>query len=165
MTTKKPWAIDPDYFEPVSQPLYLIDMSVDPICQRQGLGGLLLEEAKQVARAWPAGAIRLDAYEGHGTDRFYTKCGFKEVGRVVYRDVPLVYFEMLLMKKNLRSPFVVPKLGSFDMTSGIYKWVGLFVVLESFAALPLFAQNATLVNRPPDPHGSPRPARNARGSR
>ena len=96
LTTKKPWAIDPDYFEPVHRPLYLIDMTVDPSRQRQGLGRLLLEHAKQVAREWPADAIRLDAYEGHGTDLFYTKCGFKEVGRVVYRGVPLIYFEIVL---------------------------------------------------------------------
>jgi GNAT superfamily N-acetyltransferase len=96
LTTKKPWAIDPDYFEPVHRPLYLVDMTVDPSRQRQGLGKLLLEHAKQVARESPADAIRLDAYEGHGTDQFYTKCGFKEVGRVVYRGVPLIYFEVVL---------------------------------------------------------------------
>ena len=95
LTSKKPWAIDPNYFEPVPRPLYLIDMTVDPGRQRQGLGRRLLEEAKQAARAWPADAIRLDAYEGHGTDLFYSKCGFKEVGRAVYRGVPLVYFEFL----------------------------------------------------------------------
>lgn len=27
---------------------------------------------------------------------FYQKCGFREVGRVTYRNVPLIYFEMLL---------------------------------------------------------------------
>lgn len=93
---RKPWSIDPNYFAPVSQPVYLVDMTVDPGRQRQGLGRLLLESATQVAREWPAGAIRLDAYEGHGTDVFYTKCGFKQVGRVVYRGVPLIYFEIVL---------------------------------------------------------------------
>jgi GNAT superfamily N-acetyltransferase len=96
LTTKKPWAIDTEYFEPVRRALYLVDMTVDPSRQRQGLGKLLLEHAKQVARDLPADAIRLDAYDGHGTDLFYTKCGFKEVGRVVYRGVPLIYFEIVL---------------------------------------------------------------------
>jgi hypothetical protein len=31
-----------------------------------------------------------------GAGAFYAKCGFREVGRVVYRNVPLIYFEMLL---------------------------------------------------------------------
>jgi GNAT superfamily N-acetyltransferase len=56
-----------------------------------------MEEAKAVARAWPADAIRLDAYDHEaGAGEFYRKCGFKEVGRVTYRGVPLVYFELLL---------------------------------------------------------------------
>ena len=31
-----------------------------------------------------------------GAGSFYAKCGFREVGRVRYRTVPLIYFEMLL---------------------------------------------------------------------
>jgi hypothetical protein len=27
---------------------------------------------------------------------FYAKCGFREVGRVIYRKTPLVYFDLLL---------------------------------------------------------------------
>jgi GNAT superfamily N-acetyltransferase len=96
LTTKKPWAIDPDYFKPVRRPLYLVDMAVEPSRQRKGVGRRLIEEAKQVARAWPADAIWLDAYTEHTAAVFYEKCGFSEVGRVTYRGVPLVYFEMLL---------------------------------------------------------------------
>jgi GNAT superfamily N-acetyltransferase len=96
LTTKKPWAIDPDYFAPVHRPLYLVDMAVEPSRQRKGVGRHLIEEAKQVARAWPADAIWLDAYARHTAAEFYGKCGFREVGRVTYRDVPLIYFEMLL---------------------------------------------------------------------
>lgn len=95
LATKKPWAIDPDYFERVRRPLYLLDMAVEPARQRQGVGRRL-EEARKAAQEWPADAIRLDAYESHGTDHFYAQCGFREVGRVVYRGVPLVYFELLL---------------------------------------------------------------------
>ena len=44
-----------------------------------------------------ADAIRLDAYDAHaGAGSFYAKCGFKERGRVVYRDDPLVYYELVL---------------------------------------------------------------------
>jgi GNAT superfamily N-acetyltransferase len=61
------------------------------------VGRLLLVEAEQVARAWPADAIRLDAYDGAvGAGGFYAKHGFKEVGRVVYRGTRLIYFELLL---------------------------------------------------------------------
>jgi ribosomal protein S18 acetylase RimI-like enzyme len=97
LATKKPWAIDPRYFTPVRRPLYLLDMAVAPDHQRQAIGRRLCEEAKVVARNWPADAIRLDAYDSPaGAGGFYVKCGFLEVGRAVYRKVPLVYFEVLL---------------------------------------------------------------------
>ncbi len=94
MATKKPWAIDVKYFQPARRPLYLVDMAVAPGRQRQGIGRRLLEAAKEVATAWPGDAIRLDAYEGRaGAGPFYSRCGFKEVGRVIYRGVALIYFE------------------------------------------------------------------------
>jgi ribosomal protein S18 acetylase RimI-like enzyme len=97
LATKKPWAIDLKYFVSVRRPLYVHDLAVAPAAQRNGVGRLLMEEAKAVARAWPADAIRLDAYDHEaGAGEFYRKCGFKEVGRVTYRGVPLVYFELLL---------------------------------------------------------------------
>jgi hypothetical protein len=44
----------------------------------------------------PRYALRLDAYDADaGAGGFYAKCGFREVGRVVYRKNPLVYFELL----------------------------------------------------------------------
>jgi len=95
LATKKPWAIDPKYFVAVRRPLYLLDMAVDAALQRQGIGRRLCEEARAVAKAWPGDAIRLDAYDA-AAGEFYAKCGFREVGRVVYRKVPLVYFEALL---------------------------------------------------------------------
>ncbi len=97
LITKKPWAIDTAYFTAVRRPLYLIDMAVDPSHQRQGIGRRLLDFAVEAARAWPAEAIRLDAYDGPaGAGGFYARCGYREVGRVVYRRTPLVYFESLL---------------------------------------------------------------------
>ena len=72
-------------------------MAVAPRLQRGGIGARLLEEAKAVAREWPADAIRLDAYNNAaGAGPFYVKSGFREVGRVTYRGVPLIYFELLL---------------------------------------------------------------------
>jgi GNAT superfamily N-acetyltransferase len=72
-------------------------MAVDPEYQRQGIGRRLLDEARSVARQWPAESIRLDAYDAPaGAGRFYAKCGFREVGRAAYRGVPLVYFELML---------------------------------------------------------------------
>lgn len=97
LATKKPWAIDRSYFSPARRPLYLVDMAVAPAAQRQGLGRSLLAEASSVARAWPADAIWLDAYDAEaGAGPFYAKCGYREVGRVTYRGVPLLYFELVL---------------------------------------------------------------------
>jgi len=97
LSRKKPWAIDQTYFSPLRQPSYLHDMAVDPRHQRQGIGRQLLAEVATVARAWPADGIRLDAYDSPaGAGGFYAKCGFREVGRVTYRGVPLIYYELLL---------------------------------------------------------------------
>ncbi|HET6764476.1 MAG TPA: GNAT family N-acetyltransferase [Longimicrobiaceae bacterium] len=97
LATKKPWAIDVSYFTPVPRPLYLTGMAVSAAHQRQGLGRQALEDARAVAVAWPADAIRLDAYDAEaGAGDFYVRCGFTERGRVVYRDDPLVYYELLL---------------------------------------------------------------------
>jgi GNAT superfamily N-acetyltransferase len=95
--TRKPWAIAPEYFTPVGTPLYLRDMAVAPAAQGHGAGRRLLVEAERVSRAWPADAIRLDAYDGAvGAGGFYAKYGFEEVGRVVYRGTRLIYFQLLL---------------------------------------------------------------------
>jgi GNAT superfamily N-acetyltransferase len=97
LTTRKPWAIDVRYFTTVRRPLYLVDMAVDPDCQRTGLGRTCLEAVPAIARAWPAEAIRLDAYNAPaGAGGFYARCGYREVGRVVYRGTALIYFEQLV---------------------------------------------------------------------
>lgn len=97
LATQKPWAIDPKYFVAVPRPLYLHDLAVAPSVQGQGLGRLLIEESLAIARAWSRDVIRLDAYDhAAGAGEFYARCGFREVGRVVYRGVPLIYFEQLL---------------------------------------------------------------------
>ena len=102
LATRKPWAIDTAYFTPVMRPLYLTGMAVSVAHQGQGqgLGRQALEDAVAVARAWPADAIRLDAYDARaGAGEFYAKCGFRERGRVVYRGDPLVYYELLLTEE------------------------------------------------------------------
>lgn len=97
LTTKKPWAIDTAYFTPVDRPLYLVDMAVRPSLQRSGVGRDLIAQAVAIAKAWPAQALRLDAYAAAaGAGPFYAKCGFAEVGRVEFRKVPLIYFERVL---------------------------------------------------------------------
>jgi GNAT superfamily N-acetyltransferase len=97
LANKKPWAIDKTCFTDVARAIYLTDMAVDPARQRQGLGRRLVDEAIAMARQWPADAIRLDAYDATaGAGPFYAKCGFAEVARVVYRTVPLIYYERLI---------------------------------------------------------------------
>jgi GNAT superfamily N-acetyltransferase len=97
LATKKPWAINLTYFTPVQRPLYVTGMTVSVAAQGQGLGRRAIEDACAVAKAWPADAIRLDAYDATaGAGAFYERCGFTERGRVVYKGVPLVYYEMVL---------------------------------------------------------------------
>lgn len=97
LAKKKPWAIDVSYFTPVKRPLYLTGMAVSVAHQGEGLGRLAIADALAVARAWPADAIRLDAYDAEaGAGSFYAKCGFRERGRVIYKGDPLVYYEFVL---------------------------------------------------------------------
>ena len=97
LATRKPWAIDVAYFTPVRRPLYLTGMAVSVAHQGSGLGRMAIDDACAVAEAWPADAIRLDAYDaGAGAGGFYARCGFTERGRVAYKGDPLVYYERLL---------------------------------------------------------------------
>jgi len=97
LAKKKPWAIDVAYFTPVKLPLYLTGMAVSVAEQRHGLGRQALEDAHRVAAAWPADAIRLDAYDAPaGAGGFYEACGYEARGRTTFRETPLAYFERLL---------------------------------------------------------------------
>ncbi len=97
LATKKPWSIDTSYFTPCGRPLYLRGMAVAPAKQRQGLGKRSFEAAIEAARAWPADAVRLDAFDAAaGAGGFYVRCGCTEVGRASYRNTPHIYFEYLL---------------------------------------------------------------------
>lgn len=97
LAQKKPWAIDVSYFTPVKRPLYLTGMAVSVAHQGKGLGREAMEDARRIALAWPADAIRLDAYDADaGAGNFYVKCGYVERGRVVYKGDPLRYYELAL---------------------------------------------------------------------
>lgn len=97
LTTKKPWAIDRSYFSKSERPLYLLAMAVAPGRQRQGVGRAMLEDVKRIVKGWPGDAIRLDAYDlPGGAGEFYARCGYREMGRVIYRGAPLIYYELLL---------------------------------------------------------------------
>jgi GNAT superfamily N-acetyltransferase len=97
LASKRPWAIDPKYFTSRESVLYMTDMAVAPRWQGLGIGRRCLDHSRTVAKAWPADAIRLDAYDGPaGAGGFYAKCGFVERGRISYRNTPLIYYELLL---------------------------------------------------------------------
>jgi GNAT superfamily N-acetyltransferase len=99
LATKKPWAIDTAYFTAADKPLYLTGMAVHPDLQRNGVGRLLLKKAEAIASAWPADAIRLDAFDAAaGAGPFYAKCGYREVAHVIYKKDPLIYFELILSR-------------------------------------------------------------------
>jgi len=94
---KKPSEYDRPWFTHVRRPLFLYDMAVNPVRQRRGFGRACIEGAIRVARAWPADAIRLDAYDHPaGAGPFYEKCGFRETSRRVYFRAPIIYYEMML---------------------------------------------------------------------
>ena len=96
LQTRRPWAIDVTYFTPSAKVVYLTNMAVVPERQRSGIGRALLDEALAQARAVPFDAIRLDAYDAPaGAGEFYRRCGYRHVGGKSYRDVPLMYFELM----------------------------------------------------------------------
>jgi GNAT superfamily N-acetyltransferase len=97
LTPRKPWAIDTGYFTKVPKAVYILSMAVAPDLQGKGIGRACVEEAAGICVNWPANALRLDAYDAQaGAGAFYAKCGFREVGRVTYRTIPLTYFERLV---------------------------------------------------------------------
>jgi predicted N-acetyltransferase YhbS len=96
LQSKRPWSIDTAYFTLCAKPLYLVNMAVAPDHQRCGIGRALLGDALAAARAFPADALRLDAYDcPAGSGEFYRRCGYTSVGGTSYRGVPLLYFELM----------------------------------------------------------------------
>src|SRR5262249_30282122 len=101
LSSRKPWAIDSSYFTKVKTPIYLTSMAIGPSLQKQGIGRAMLDAAIAKVRAWsphaPGHSIRLDAFDANaGAGEFYARCGYREMGRVVFRQVPLIYYELLL---------------------------------------------------------------------
>jgi ribosomal protein S18 acetylase RimI-like enzyme len=74
--------------------VYVIGLAVAPDCRGQGVGRELIEACKSAARRWPAQALWLDTYDhAAGAGLFYEKCGFRKVGRTVFKDAPLSFYE------------------------------------------------------------------------
>jgi ribosomal protein S18 acetylase RimI-like enzyme len=97
LANKKPWAIDVNYFTSAKKAIYLTGIAILSELQRQGIGRQLLDQAAVQAQAWPADAIRLDAFDAEaGAGAFYARCGFRETARIVYKKDPLIYFELVL---------------------------------------------------------------------
>jgi GNAT superfamily N-acetyltransferase len=72
--------------------LYLLAMAVAPTKQPCGIGTRVLKKSNRLPRRGRRDAIRLDAYDAEaGAGRFYARCGYTEVGRVSYRNTPLIY--------------------------------------------------------------------------
>jgi len=83
LATKKPWAIDTAYFTKCQKPLYLLAMAVTPPMQRRGIGQRCIQEASRIAKAWPADAIRLDAYDANaGAGGFFMPAAATRSGAV-----------------------------------------------------------------------------------
>ncbi len=94
---KKPWSIDRALLTPGRRTSFLTRMAVDPKYQRQGVGRQCIAEARRIATEQKAASICLDAFDcAAGAGPFYAKCGFREIGRVAYRGVPHIDFEMVL---------------------------------------------------------------------
>lgn len=61
---------------------HLLNLAVDPRCQRRGLGRLLLEHMLQVARKWGAECMFLEVRPSNERARaLYACAGFTEFGR------------------------------------------------------------------------------------
>lgn len=62
---------------------------------RQGIGRAFLEQSILIARSHGADALFLDAYDhpAAGAGSFYAACGWRETGRSVYWEIPLIYYD------------------------------------------------------------------------
>jgi GNAT superfamily N-acetyltransferase len=95
LQTRKPRTIDITYFTPVRRPHYVVDVAVHPDVQRQGIGRQLWRWRR---RRRPVAGERHppDTYDDWPGGRLYRACRYREVARVTHRDVPLLYYELLL---------------------------------------------------------------------
>jgi GNAT superfamily N-acetyltransferase len=87
-----------DWFARPNDPAgYLLDMSVHPNRQGQGVGRRAMELVDGLARSARLSAVRLDAYAcPAGAGPFYRKCGYAQVHSAIFRGVALEYFEKVL---------------------------------------------------------------------
>ena len=90
---KKPWSSDRSLYPVRGKPAWLIDLAVDPTCQRRGIGRATVEAFVRRVRAAGADFVGLDAWDAPaGAGGFYRACGFRQVGRAAYRGTRLRYF-------------------------------------------------------------------------
>lgn len=87
-----------DWFaDPAAKAGYLLDMAIDPVHQRHGVGRQAMAAMEDVARAAGLQAIRLDAYTGPaGAGGFYRRCGYRLAHQGEFRGVSLEYYEKRL---------------------------------------------------------------------
>lgn len=94
LTTAQQWAIDASCFSPAKTALYVLGLAVSPQTRGEGIGQQLMHAAKECVHSWPADAVWLDAYDdAAGAGPFYVRCGFREVARTSFGQVPLIYYE------------------------------------------------------------------------
>jgi ribosomal protein S18 acetylase RimI-like enzyme len=96
LVTAQPALFDASAFTPVDNAVYVLGLGVAPNYQGQGIGTRLMEFAKNLVPLWPADALWLDSYDNEaGAAAYYRARGFREVGRVMSKGMPLIYLEWL----------------------------------------------------------------------
>lgn len=96
LATARQGAFDSSAFTPVTNALYVLGLAVAPGFRNQGIGRALMEAAKDMARSSSTDALWLDAYDhAAGAGEFYSRCGFRRVGKTSHNQPPLIYYEWL----------------------------------------------------------------------
>ena len=99
LATARPGAFDSSSFTPVTNALYVLGLAVAPGFRNLGIGRALMEASKEMARSSTTEALWLDAYDhAAGAGEFYTRCGFRRVGKTTHNQPPLIYYEWLAGK-------------------------------------------------------------------
>jgi hypothetical protein len=97
METKKPGPSISAISRPSARPSTCTTWTCIQTCSDQVSAANSSIALRRWPKDWPVDAIRLDAYDGpSGAGSFYKKCGIEKLGHVVYRGVPLVYYEFVL---------------------------------------------------------------------
>jgi predicted N-acetyltransferase YhbS len=96
LATARQGAFDSSAFTPVTNALYVLGLAVAPGSRNLGIGRALMEASKEMARSSSTEALWLDAYDhAAGAGEFYSRCGFRRVGKTALNQPPLIYYEWL----------------------------------------------------------------------